>query len=193
MTPEPSDDRSFPATPLNAVPTKPSEPQARLAPSDWRSYSANDADQQANEAEVDAVLKANWATISRQAAARAAGLATNHVAAQQVWEQRIERCNWLLAAAALLMIVHSSWAALNLRSLVHRSTAALAVVHATRNPASSDSRELGESLWFDDVRHSEPIEHPRSNPRSNSRSNNRSSSRSSLDPSSGFSTEPQRA
>jgi hypothetical protein len=189
MTPEPSDDRSFPAAPLNAVPTKPSEPQARLVPSDWRSYSANDADQQANEAEVDAVLKANWATISRQAAARAAGLATNHVATQQVWEQRIERCNWLLAAAALLMIVHSSWAALNLRSLVHRSTAALAVIHAPRNSGSSDSWELGESLWSDDVRHSEPIEHPRSN----SRSNNRSSSRSSLDPSSDVSTEPQRA
>jgi hypothetical protein len=185
MTPEPPDDRSFPAAPLNAAPTKPSEPQARLATSDWRLCAANDADRQANEAEVEAVLKANWATISRQAAARAAGLATNRVAAQQVWKQRIERCNWLLAAAALLMIVHSSWAALNLRSLVHRSTAALAVIHATRNPASSDSWELGESSRFDDVRHSEPIQHPRSN--------NRSSSRSSLDPSSGFSTEPQRA
>lgn len=88
-------------------------------------------------------LRAQWPAISRRAAARATELAMQRAAIRLAWQRRIERANWLLAAAALLMIVQTSWAALNLRALVHRSTAGLTEAQANRDSDRSPR------LWFE--------------------------------------------
>lgn len=88
-------------------------------------------------------LQAQWPVISRRAAARATEIAMQQAATRLAWQRRIERANWLLAAAALLMIVQTSWAALNLRALVHRSTASLAEAQASRDSDRSPRQ------WFE--------------------------------------------
>jgi hypothetical protein len=88
-------------------------------------------------------LQADWPAISRRAAARATERVMQRAATRLAWQRRIERANWLLAAAALLMIVQSSWAALNMQALVLRSTAALAEAQAYRDSGRSPR------LWFE--------------------------------------------